>query len=639
MSAIAGRVAIVPKGTWNSVVSYQKLDAVSYEDGLYIAKTDVSAGTLPTDTSKWMFCVGGGTYELPIASTETLGGVKIDGTTITIDEDGTIHADVSEGTVKSVNHVEPDENGNVELTVVDYADNLTSDDAQTEFRAFIIDTSGGSQSIADGDAWVSSVQGNAVKTGYSAEVLTKSIVPAMSYSFDRDTFVAEVNNTSGTYVFTYDGSDWYYDNNVVDITDYGVTITVPEENAQAYSSNISLEVEVDASDFGTAVSNVDGNYAFSYDGTDWTYLSNVVDLADYGVTVSGGAVEFDTITVVYRSGKATLTVNFTAENRGTITVATPTAFKSTGWNLYQSSNGYAYVAGGHQYKIGGAYTSVTFSTTTTGQQTPVSIVDGFFNIADNGYVFVVGGNDTTYIYLPWTDWTEGYEGAFQTFTESTVILPTVDTADNPLPHTVKGLCAVGTVRDEINSNTFIEYDRIERMTYSAANLAIAQASGRDYDYDTNYIYLVRATPVTYMIPSGVLPDYTVSDHGIEYFVGSQIPVYAQTLYGRNLKDYLRHDVPNAIDSRRYTVETTDWVANTDSNTNTVCPYVAVVSDSDVTVNSVSEISFESPTNVLDSDTEQSEVCKIREIHSANGQYILYAVEALTVNMVMVAKGR
>ena len=44
--AIAGKVAITPKGEWNSVSTYEKLDAVSHNNGLYIAKK-ASSGIIP----------------------------------------------------------------------------------------------------------------------------------------------------------------------------------------------------------------------------------------------------------------------------------------------------------------------------------------------------------------------------------------------------------------------------------------------------------------------------------------------------------------------------------------------------------------------------------------------------------------
>ena len=53
---------------------------------------------------------GGGSYTLPVASTTTLGGVKPDETTTTVDEDGTIHAHATTpvATTTTIGSVKPD---------------------------------------------------------------------------------------------------------------------------------------------------------------------------------------------------------------------------------------------------------------------------------------------------------------------------------------------------------------------------------------------------------------------------------------------------------------------------------------------------------------------------------------------------
>lgn len=48
-----GRVSFVIKGAWNLATSYEKLDAVSYNGSLYIAKQDVPGGTAITNTTYW----------------------------------------------------------------------------------------------------------------------------------------------------------------------------------------------------------------------------------------------------------------------------------------------------------------------------------------------------------------------------------------------------------------------------------------------------------------------------------------------------------------------------------------------------------------------------------------------------------
>ena len=58
--AIAGRVAIVPKGDWSADATYKRLDAVTHNNTLYIAKKDVPAGTATSNTEYWSKSVVGG---------------------------------------------------------------------------------------------------------------------------------------------------------------------------------------------------------------------------------------------------------------------------------------------------------------------------------------------------------------------------------------------------------------------------------------------------------------------------------------------------------------------------------------------------------------------------------------------------
>lgn len=51
--AIAGRVAMIPKGDYDSATTYQILDVVRYNDAAYVAKK-ASTGIPPTDTDYWM---------------------------------------------------------------------------------------------------------------------------------------------------------------------------------------------------------------------------------------------------------------------------------------------------------------------------------------------------------------------------------------------------------------------------------------------------------------------------------------------------------------------------------------------------------------------------------------------------------
>lgn len=59
MATLVGKVGIVMKGAWSSSAPYEVLDAVSYNNGLYIAKQAVPANTVPTNTTYWQPAVDG----------------------------------------------------------------------------------------------------------------------------------------------------------------------------------------------------------------------------------------------------------------------------------------------------------------------------------------------------------------------------------------------------------------------------------------------------------------------------------------------------------------------------------------------------------------------------------------------------
>ena len=370
----------------------------------------------------------------------------------------------------TVNEIEPDpETRDIQVTTVPLADNFTSDEAQINQGTYVVRTSGGEASIADGSAWLSDLHGNMIKTGYIAESLTMTVTPVareegeepITATIDRDTFVEYVSE-SGTITLTYT--------------------------------------------------------------TEWS-----ADPTLYGITVTGTPVGGDQIVVVY-----------VKENRGTITTATPTSFVSTGWNLYNHAAGYARVVNysdEYGFMVDGTYTALKFAETLTGEQTDITPVDGFFTIpAASGYVFVTGGNDTdTAIWMTWSDWTEEANGGeFQAYSQTSIDLSGV-MVDFP-----DGLMRIGNTYDEINLNTLRAYSRIEKMEYTAENLAGVIASGVPYDTDTGYIYAVRVVPAVYTI--SLSGEYTVSNHGLEMFMGTSIPVTASSLYGNDLKGKLRRDV-------------------------------------------------------------------------------------------------
>ena len=363
----------------------------------------------------------------------------------------------------TVNGILPDSTTrNLVVNEVPLAGNLTSDEAQDVFGTFIERTSGGDASIADGSAWLVTVKGNSVKTGYVPETLTFDVITdSFAYTFDADVFRSYVQ-ASAEITLTYDNSAW--------------------------SANPAL----------------------------------------YGFTITGTPENGDYISI-----------NYVMENRGVITSANPSSFNSTGWNLFNYDSGYAKVvkySNQYGYAIRGTYSILEFSPTVNGSRTTITPVEGAFNIPQDGFVFVTGGNQTdTAIYATWSDWTDPENvPAYEVYTVDTISLA------EAMVNFPAGLMSVGEVRDEINLNTQRAISRIERLAYNDANLERAEESGLPYDTDTSFIYLVRDMPTTTQIE--VDGSYSVSDHGIEFFLGTPVSCDAENLYGQDLKGKLRRDV-------------------------------------------------------------------------------------------------
>lgn len=57
-----GRAGMVMKGDYNSASTYETLDAVSYSNALYVAKQNVPAGILPTNTTYWQKAIDGASF-------------------------------------------------------------------------------------------------------------------------------------------------------------------------------------------------------------------------------------------------------------------------------------------------------------------------------------------------------------------------------------------------------------------------------------------------------------------------------------------------------------------------------------------------------------------------------------------------
>lgn len=291
-------------------------------------------------------------------------------------------------------------------------------------------------------------------------------------------------------------------------------------------ANEGTTVAIDAATWKSQVAE-DGTYVFSYDGTNWKLNDATVSLATYGLTVTGAVANGDSISVSYTK----LVI-------GTLSTAKPASFVSTGFNQYNAIAGYAHVKGENQYRIDGTYTSLGFTTTVGGTTEAVTVEDGKFTPAEDGYIYVTGGSGDILIALVWSGIRDS--DPYEVYSETTVTIPTADASSTALPTASYGMPSVGDVKDEVS---FIDRQYIKRIghySYSEANLATVEALGVDYVYDLNDIFYVLATPVVYTLASTVSGSYAANDFGTEEFTGTSEALEAVIYYGNNLVDKLRN---------------------------------------------------------------------------------------------------
>lgn len=290
----------------------------------------------------------------------------------------------------------------------------------------------------------------------------------------------------------------------------------------------SIEAAINRATFVSEVTG-SGTYTFEYSGSAWTLDGDAVTLLDYGITVTGTPAIGDKIIVDYVQA-----------SRGQIAVATPTVFNATGWNLFDKNVDRAKVlkyAG--DYIIGGAYSGIQYAQSIGASRQTITPVNGVFDIPGDGYIFVTGGDaTTTYITPRQSDWTEGPDVPFAAYTRSTIDLTVLGDLFED------GMAAVGGVFDVVDFEMGMAIKKIEKLTYSDETIAALISAGRAYDADENSIYAVMDSADWETVELAATMDgiYSVSDHGIEWFDGTETGPYCMVLYGQNLKDKLVSDV-------------------------------------------------------------------------------------------------
>lgn len=405
--------------------------------------------------------------------------------------------------------------------------------------------------------------------------------------FDASTFVNEVSQTPNSYVFTYNDSTWKLNDTSITLSDYGITTTGSEtegstftivysSNNWYYNNNI-----IDMNDYGittTGSENIGDTIVISYIDNEWQLNDTGVTLLDYGIVITAGdAAIGDNIQNIY-----------TAEQIGTVVVANPTALRSTGLNAFDykynmftgftldengdivssigQSVGFFKCLGNYTYTVfdSSAVAGITragFSTTkptssSTGMtiltQVTNVIVDGdeygtatnteylkHYNPSAEGWITIAGPSalmEKLCCHLTWDQTHDNTYGSY--WVHDFAIDYTDKNGNDALPY---GLVKVDdTYQDMLDYENGKIYRKVERIDYSAENLAEIQALTSHYIYDSNYIYYGIDT-ITYDMKE-ISSTYPISDFGTEEFLDTSLSIGAAIFYQINLRDKLRNDV-------------------------------------------------------------------------------------------------
>lgn len=479
------------------------------------------------------------------------------------------YSKLKEKFIQKVNGTTPDVNGNVQINQVPLAENLTSPDAQASIDKFIYRTSGGSASLDSGEANLVFINGNIEIFGRVDEdwsATTTNNISCNINNIDKTTWRGQVSVTGDT-TFTYSvtmntsaQSSWSSSGTwnpslatyglgsgvISNIIDYSINCVVTSE------TGITAATVIPSTFSATTLAQNSGSYNFTYidfgeseepteEESGWYYNGDLVTLSSYGITATGTPVNGDIITIDWLIGtpnNSTVVIHYIAPVQGTLLIAKPTAFQSTGFNQFDKNSmvinnatisgtqiiaddnysicycpaksgdhGYAAVSPGEHIidtaPMGWSATipdiGDTIITTSINPNDVITNFAGRFTANEDGYILVVVDNvDDIMMGCAWSDYISDIQeelSADPSFYKeysipSQIPIPMYGYNNNiryELPTATYGLPRIGTYYDTINFDAHTYVKRVGYYPYSAENLAIVQdyyaTYGTPYEYD------------------------------------------------------------------------------------------------------------------------------------------------------------
>lgn len=244
MSKNLGRIMPLPKGDYDSSLSYEILDMVKDGNASYIAKKNVPVGEVPSRTSEfWQILVDGEELVLPTATVDQKGIVKPDGTTILVDEDGTIHSGGSAS--------------GIEMTEAEYAQKKEEYDESSDIFFFDEEIADDETVILDTDIKLSEklegrnssfVHGLLVEQNQAIKTINSDLADVLQWQT-----LAKYRTTGKTTINISDIPDTYAEIKI------DVLYTV-SSNLMSHYSNTITKLQLDASGNNSRIFTLGGHY-------------------------------------------------------------------------------------------------------------------------------------------------------------------------------------------------------------------------------------------------------------------------------------------------------------------------------------------------------------------------------------------
>lgn len=215
----AGRILIIPKGTWSNLQNYEMLDLVSLDGVAYLART-ASVGQNPSTDIQMNYWQPFGTAS-EIATTSEPGLVMPDGQTITIDATGLIQANLG---ISDLNNVTITSIANGQILVYDSTagawknanlsvsagdvnyNNQTSGLSATKVQGAIDEVSSQTQTLESliGTTTVSTLAANATTISFAVPTTGNNLIEF--FVSDGSNYTALDDSVSGTVTLTFEAS-------------------------------------------------------------------------------------------------------------------------------------------------------------------------------------------------------------------------------------------------------------------------------------------------------------------------------------------------------------------------------------------------------------------------------------------------